>query len=141
MDFTPFFMVHSSKVVLPKDIDYSSSRVRAYIEEGNQATLEDSIDQLDEARAWHYCCAAPSASKTCDATTRETSVLASSTSGTWSSDEFKAARTDTSYLHLGRGRSSSTKCSDPELTRYSMRTGGSSPTHGTSNICARFILE
>jgi hypothetical protein len=48
--FTPFFMVHGSEAVLPMDIDYGSPRVRAYTEEGNQVTLEDAIDQLDEAR-------------------------------------------------------------------------------------------
>jgi transposase InsO family protein len=48
--FTPFFMVHGSEAVLPMDIDYGSPRVRAYTEEGNQVTLEDVIDQLDEAR-------------------------------------------------------------------------------------------
>jgi transposase InsO family protein len=48
--FTPFFMVHGSEAVLPMDIDYSSLRVRTYTEEGNQVTLEDTIDQLDEAR-------------------------------------------------------------------------------------------
>jgi hypothetical protein len=48
--FTPFFMVHGSEAILPTDIDYGSPRVRAYTEEGNQVALEDSIDQLDEAR-------------------------------------------------------------------------------------------
>jgi hypothetical protein len=48
--FTPFFMVHGSEVVLPTDINYDSPQVRSYIEEGNQVTLEDAIDQLDEAR-------------------------------------------------------------------------------------------
>jgi transposase InsO family protein len=47
--FMPFFMVHGSEAVLPIDIDYGSPRVRAYTEEGNQAALEDTIDQLDEA--------------------------------------------------------------------------------------------
>jgi hypothetical protein len=32
------------------DIDYGNPRVRAYTEEGNQAAVEDAIDQLDEAR-------------------------------------------------------------------------------------------
>jgi hypothetical protein len=50
MGFTPFFMVHGSEAVLPTDIDYGSPRVRAYTEEGNQAALENVIDQLDEAR-------------------------------------------------------------------------------------------
>jgi transposase InsO family protein len=48
--FTPFFMVHGSEAVLPMDINYGSPRVQAYTEQGNQATLEDAIDQLDEAR-------------------------------------------------------------------------------------------
>jgi hypothetical protein len=43
-------MIHGSEAVLPKDIDYGSPRVQAYIEEGNQVALEDTIDQLDEAR-------------------------------------------------------------------------------------------
>jgi hypothetical protein len=63
-------------------------------------------------------------------------VPASSTSETWCSDEFKVARTGTSYRHLGRGRSSSMKCSDQGHTRSSTRTGGSSPTHGTLSTCA-----
>jgi hypothetical protein len=54
------------------------------------------------------------------------------------SNEFKAARTSISYRHLGRGHSSSTKCSDPGHTRSSTRTEGSSPTHGTLST---FILE
>jgi hypothetical protein len=48
--FTPFFMVHGSEAVLPIGIEYGSPRVRAYTEEGNQVALEDTIDQLDEAR-------------------------------------------------------------------------------------------
>jgi hypothetical protein len=46
----PSHGVHSSEAVLPTDIDYGSPRVRAYTEEGNQVALEDTIDQLDEAR-------------------------------------------------------------------------------------------
>jgi hypothetical protein len=72
---------------------------------------------------WHYC-TAPSTSRPCYATTSATCVPASSMSKILYSNEFKAARTSTSYHHLGRGRSSSTKCSDPGHTRSSMRTGG-----------------
>jgi hypothetical protein len=50
MGFMPFFMVHGSEAVQPTNIDYGSPRVRDYTEEGNQVTLEDAIDQLDEAR-------------------------------------------------------------------------------------------
>jgi hypothetical protein len=42
-------MIHGSEAVLLTNIDYGSPRVRAYTEEGNQVTLEDAIDQLDEA--------------------------------------------------------------------------------------------
>jgi hypothetical protein len=48
--YTPFFMVHGSEVVHPTDIDYGSPRVRAYSDEGNQVSLKDAIDQLDEER-------------------------------------------------------------------------------------------
>jgi hypothetical protein len=48
MGFTPFFMVHGSKAVLPTDINYGSPQVQAYTEEGNQAALDDAIDQLNE---------------------------------------------------------------------------------------------
>jgi hypothetical protein len=43
-------MVHGFEAVLPTDIEYGSPRVRAYTKKGNQVTLEDAIDQLDEAR-------------------------------------------------------------------------------------------
>jgi hypothetical protein len=46
----PFFMVQGSEAVLPTDINYGSPRVRAFTEDGNQAALEDAMDQLDEAR-------------------------------------------------------------------------------------------
>ena len=46
----PFFMVHGSKAVLPIDLDYGEPRVRAYDEQGAKASLEDAMDQLDEAR-------------------------------------------------------------------------------------------
>ncbi|XP_034604586.1 uncharacterized protein [Setaria viridis] len=35
---------------LKNDLEYGSLRVRAYDEQGNQASLEDTQDQLDEAR-------------------------------------------------------------------------------------------
>jgi hypothetical protein len=122
------------------DIDYGSPRVRAYTEEGNQVVLQDMIDQLDEAcnvallRSAKY-------SRPWDATMSATCAPVSSTSGISFSDEFKAARTCTSYHHLGRGHSSSTRCSDQGNTRSSTRKGESSPMHGTSSTYTRFILE
>jgi hypothetical protein len=81
-------------------------------------------------RMWHYC-ATPSTSRPCDTTTSATCSPASSMLEILYSDEFKVARTSTSYRHLGRGHSSSTKFFDLGHTRSSTRTGGSSPTHAT----------
>jgi hypothetical protein len=49
MDFTPFFMVYGSKAILPTNLEYRVPRVRAYNDQGNQASLEDAVDQLEEA--------------------------------------------------------------------------------------------
>ena len=48
--YTPFFIVYSSKAILPTDLDYGVPRVRAYNEQGAEGSLEDAMDQLDEAR-------------------------------------------------------------------------------------------
>jgi hypothetical protein len=49
-NFTPFFMVYGSEVVLSTDLDYGTPRVRAHNKQGAEAFLEDVMDQLDEAR-------------------------------------------------------------------------------------------
>ena len=41
-------MVYGSKAVLPTDLDYGAPRVRAYDEQGAEASLKDTMDQLDE---------------------------------------------------------------------------------------------
>jgi hypothetical protein len=46
----PFFMVYGSEAVLPTDIDYGEPRARAYNEQGAKASLENAMDQHDEAR-------------------------------------------------------------------------------------------
>ena len=43
-------MVYGSKAVLPTDLDYGAPRVRAYNEQGAKVSLEDDMDQLEEAR-------------------------------------------------------------------------------------------
>ena len=43
-------MVYGSKAILPTDLDYGAPRVNAYNEQGNEASLEDAMDLLDEAR-------------------------------------------------------------------------------------------
>ncbi|XP_066380650.1 uncharacterized protein [Miscanthus floridulus] len=42
-------MVCGSEYILPTDLDYGEPRVRAYNEQGTEASLEDAMDQLDEA--------------------------------------------------------------------------------------------
>ena len=56
--YTPFFMVYGSKAILPADLDYGAPRVRAYDEQGAEASLEDPMDQLDEARDIALLCLA-----------------------------------------------------------------------------------
>jgi hypothetical protein len=48
--FTSFFLVYGAEVVLPTDLEYGSPRTRAYASQSNQASREDSLDQLEEAR-------------------------------------------------------------------------------------------
>ena len=43
-------MVYGSKAILSTDLDYGAPRVRAFNEQGAKASLEDAMDQLDEAR-------------------------------------------------------------------------------------------
>jgi hypothetical protein len=48
--FTPFFLVYGAEAILPIDLEYGSSRTRAYDDRSNQTSREDSLDQLEEAR-------------------------------------------------------------------------------------------
>jgi hypothetical protein len=48
--FTPFFMVYRSEAILPTDLEYGAPRIKAYDDQGNQTSLEDAMDQLEEAR-------------------------------------------------------------------------------------------
>ena len=48
--YTPFFIVYGSKAILLTDLDYRAPRVRVYDEQGVEASLQDAMDQLDEAR-------------------------------------------------------------------------------------------
>jgi hypothetical protein len=45
-----FFMVYGSEAILPTNLEYGAPRVRAYDDQGNQTSLEDVVDQLEEAR-------------------------------------------------------------------------------------------
>jgi hypothetical protein len=48
--FHAFFMVYGSEAILLTDLEYGAPRVRAYNDQGNRASLEDTVDQLEEAR-------------------------------------------------------------------------------------------
>ena len=42
--YTPFFMVYGFEAILSTDLDYGAPRVRAYDEQGAEASLEDAMD-------------------------------------------------------------------------------------------------
>jgi hypothetical protein len=48
--FTRFFLVYESEAMLPTDVEYGSPRLKAYNKKNNNATREDALDQLEEAR-------------------------------------------------------------------------------------------
>ena len=56
--YTPFFMVYGAEAILPTDLDYGAPRVRAYNEEGAEASHQDAMEQLDEARDITLLCLA-----------------------------------------------------------------------------------
>ena len=43
-------MVYGSEAILLTDLDYGAPRVKAYNEQKNEASVEDAMDLLDEAR-------------------------------------------------------------------------------------------
>jgi hypothetical protein len=47
---SPFFLVYGAEAILPTDLEYGSPRTKAYDDQSNQTSQEDSLDQLEEAR-------------------------------------------------------------------------------------------
>ena len=43
-------MVYGFEAILSTNLDYGAQRVRAYNEQGAEASLEDAMDQLNEVR-------------------------------------------------------------------------------------------
>ena len=43
-------MVYGSETVLPTDLEYGSPQLKAYNEQSNKETRENTVDQLEEAR-------------------------------------------------------------------------------------------
>jgi ribonuclease HI/transposase InsO family protein len=104
--FSPFFLVYGAEAILPTDLEYGSPRTKTYDDRSNQASREDSLDQLEEARDMallHSACI----SSLCDATMLEGFGPEDSRWETW---YFGCGRTPegaTSLLLPGKGRSSS----------------------------------
>jgi ribonuclease HI/transposase InsO family protein len=48
--FSPFFLVYGAEAILHTDLEYGSPRTKAYVDQSNQTTREDSLDLLEEAR-------------------------------------------------------------------------------------------
>jgi hypothetical protein len=48
--FSPFFLVYGAKAILPTYLEYGSPRTKVYDDRSNQASREDSLDQLEKAR-------------------------------------------------------------------------------------------
>jgi hypothetical protein len=48
--FSQFFLVYGAEAILPTDLEYGSPRTKAYDDQSNQTSREDSLDQLEEAR-------------------------------------------------------------------------------------------
>jgi hypothetical protein len=44
------FLVYGVEAILPTDLEYGSPRTKAYDDQNNQTSREDSLDQLEEAR-------------------------------------------------------------------------------------------
>ena len=52
------FMVYGFEAILPTDLDYGAPRVKAYNEQGNEASLDDAMDLLDEVHDMALLCSA-----------------------------------------------------------------------------------
>jgi transposase InsO family protein len=104
--FSPFFLVHGAEAILPTDLEYGSLRTKAYDDQSNQTSREDSLDQLEELRTWPYY-TRRGISSLCDATMPEGFGPEASKWETWYFDYDKMLEGTTSLLLPGKGPSSS----------------------------------
>jgi hypothetical protein len=51
--FTPFFLVYGVEAILPTDLEYGSPRTRAYTDQSNQASREDSLEEARDRALLH----------------------------------------------------------------------------------------
>jgi hypothetical protein len=107
--FSPFFLVHGAEAILPTDLEYGSPRTKAYDDRSNQASREDSLDQLEEARdvALLHSARYQATSSLCDTTTPEGFGPEASKWETWYFGCEKTLEGATNLLLPGKGRSSS----------------------------------
>jgi hypothetical protein len=106
--FPPFFLVYGSEAMLPTDVEYGSPRLKAYNKQNNDATREDALDQLEEARdvaLLHSTRYQQSLRRYHDKHIHRRDLK----SVTWCYDEARTTRNDTSLLHHGKGHTSSWK--------------------------------
>jgi hypothetical protein len=106
--FTPSFLVYGAEAILPTDLEYGSPRTRAYTDQSNQASREDSLDRLEEAQDKALLHSARY-QQSCDATTPEGSGPETSRWETWCFGCDKTPKGGTSSRPPRRGRSSSPK--------------------------------
>jgi hypothetical protein len=91
---------------LPIDLEYGSPRTRAYDDQSNQTSREDSLDQLEGLGTWP-CYTRRDISSLYDATTPEGFGPETSKWETWCFGCGKMPEAATSLLLPGRGHSSS----------------------------------
>jgi hypothetical protein len=106
--FSPFFLVYGAEAILPTDIEYGSPRTKAYDDQSNQTSREDSLDQLEEARDMALLHSA----RYQQSLRRITPEGFGPETSRWETWYFGCGRTPegaTSLLLPGKGRSSSTR--------------------------------
>ncbi|XP_066333204.1 uncharacterized protein [Miscanthus floridulus] len=100
--YMPFFIVYGSEAVLPTDLDYEALRIRAYDEQGAKASLENAMDQLDEACDVALLRSAKYQHALHQYHGRRVQVR-HSTLGIWCSASFRATRSATKLSSLWEG--------------------------------------
>jgi hypothetical protein len=49
IEYTPYFMAYGAKAVCPTSLEYGAPWLKVYADEENDSSLQDTLDQLDEA--------------------------------------------------------------------------------------------
>jgi hypothetical protein len=106
--FSPFFLVYGVEAILPTDLEYGSPRTKAYNDQNNQTSREDSLDQLERLGTWPYY-TQRGINSLCDATTPEGFGSEAFRWEIWCFGYDKTPEGATSLLLPGKGRSSSPK--------------------------------